>query len=451
MANQSHATPLETAARAICERLAATGHRAVWAGGCVRDRLLGRPFHDIDIATSARPEQVVELFPRTRPVGRSFGVVLVQQGGHWFEVATFREDLEYRDGRRPVGVRYADEIADARRRDFTINGMFYDPLTDEVRDYVDGRADLAARLVRAIGDPRRRFAEDRLRMVRAVRFAATLEFDIEPATAAAIRELAPAIVEVAAERLREELNRLWLEAIRPGEALRRLEALGLLAALLPEIAAMRGVPHAPPYHPEGDVFEHTARVLDLMERRTPVLAWSILLHDVGKPAVRDPDDPTSDRGHDTAGAEIAAGILARLRFPRRLAAEIVACVRWHMRYQMIPQMRLARLRRWMADPAFDTGLELHRLDRAARGMACAACHRVEEVRRMLNADAAVPAPLIRGDDLIALGVRPGRDVGRWLRRAMDRQLETPGITRAVLLNWLRQELDRTTADDDANP
>ncbi len=446
MANPSQHADLKAAARTICERLASAGYRAVWAGGCVRDLLLGRPFHDIDIATSARPEEVVKLFPHTRQVGRSFGVVLVEQGGHWFEVATFREDLDYRDGRRPVGVRFADEVADARRRDFTINGMFYDPLADEVRDHIGGRADLAARQVRAIGEPRQRFTEDRLRMLRAVRFAATLDFEIEPTTAAAIREFAPTVTAVAAERLRDELTRLWLEAVRPGAALRQLEALALLSALLPEVAALRGLPHAAEHHPEGDVFEHTASMLDLLERRTAALAWAVLLHDIGKAAVYDANRPLSYPRHDKAGADLAAGVMARFRFPKRLAAEIVTCVQSHMRYHSIPRMRLARLRRWMADPAFDTGLELHRLDMAVRGADCAACHRVEEVRRTLATEAAVPAALIRGDDLLALGVPPGRELGRWLRRAMDRQLETPGITREALLQWLRGELQRAPTE-----
>lgn len=433
---------LENAARAICERLVAAGHRAVWAGGCVRDLLLGRPFHDIDIATSARPEQVTALFAHTRQVGRIFGVVLVEHAGHWFEVATFREDLEYHDGRRPVGVRYADEIADARRRDFTINGLFYDPLTQEVRDYVGGQADLTAQLVRAIGDPRQRFAEDRLRLLRAVRFAATLGFEIEPITRAAICEMAGAIVEVAAERLREELTRLWLEAKRPGSALRLLEQLGLLAALLPEVAAMRGVPHAPDRHDAEDVLEHTAEMLDRMERRTAELAWAIVFHDVGRSAVRNHKARRSRLRPETIAAEVAATVLTRLRSSKRLRETVTACVRSLPRYSTIPHMRLAQLRRWMADPVFEIGLELHRLDVGVCGVECGACRRVADVRHILAVEAAMPAPLLRGDDLLALGVRPGREVGRWLRRAMNRQLETPGMTREMLLEWLHKEVRR---------
>ncbi len=433
---------MEASSRRVCERLRSAGHKAMWAGGCVRDRLLGRPAKDIDIVTDARPQQVISLFAATKEVGRAFGVVLVRQDQYWFEVATFRRDRDYADGRRPTSVEYADEAADAARRDFTINGMFYDPVEDRVVDLVGGRRDLRERRIRAIGDPEQRFREDHLRMLRAVRFASTLGFEIEPATMEAIRRMAAHLGRIARERIAQELRRILLESPRPGQGVRLLRDSGLLSVVLPEVAALEGLRQRSARHPEGNVFEHTARMLDAMDMRSEALAWAILFHDVGKAATRaDETDaegaPVHFRGHAEVGARIAEAAVRRLRLPNRLVEVVVACVRDHMRYRQIPTMRPARLRRWMAEPAFETGLELHRLDLRVRGAPCPAAERVAEMRRQIAEEGAIPPPKLRGPDLLGLGIPPGPEVGRWLRRVHDHQIENPGLGRDALLEWVR--------------
>lgn len=445
MAN-ARKSDVESAARDVCARLAAAGHRALWAGGCVRDRLMGREPKDIDIASGATPDEVSALFPRTKGVGKSFGVVLVQSGGHWFEVATFRRDLGYTDGRRPVAVEFAGERADALRRDFTINGLFLDPATDEVLDYVGGRADLRAKRVRAIGDPKERFAEDYLRMLRAVRFASTLGFRIDPATAEAIRELAPRIRKIAAERVRDELLRLLVESPKPGAGVGLLRDTGLLAECLPEVAAMEGVEQPPEFHPEGDVWTHTMAMLDLMERPTPELALAVLLHDAGKPATAKvgPAAGGGTRirfdGHDASGAAIAERVLRRLKLPRRIIENVTACVAGHMRFLNVPSMRPSTLRRMMAAPTFATERELHRLDCLSAGREPVALGIIDKARDAWENEKSLPRAMIRGGDAMALGVTSGPEIGRWVRAAYDRQLETPGVTRAALLRWLAEEV-----------
>lgn len=448
--------PVRDAAVSICRDLQQAGFRAVWAGGCVRDMLMGRPPADIDIATNALPDQVAALFPGAREVGKSFGVVLVERGGHWFEVATFRRDLGYTDGRRPVAVEFADEMADVQRRDFTINGMLYDPVADRVVDLVGGRRDLEARLVRAIGNPDQRFAEDYLRMLRAVRFAAQLNFEIDRATFASIQRHASLAATLAAERIATELTRMLTASPRPGRAVRLLHDTNLLSAILPEVAAMAKVAQKPEHHPEGDVFDHTIRMLELMERPSPELAFAVLLHDVGKPVAQSAErssDGTAEHfhGHDVVGAAIAEAVLRRLRCPNRRIELVTAAVRNHMRYYDIPRMRLSRLRRWMASPEFDIGLEVHRLDQAARGRSCEACATVETLRRGTpGRKDHLPAPLAKGEDVLALGVPKGPAVGRWLRMAADHQLENPQLTREEILAWLARQIreeQRQTFDD----
>jgi len=428
---------LEEAARRICDRLRDAGFRVLWAGGCVRDRLLNRPAKDIDIVTNAAPEDIERLFDPVRHVGRSFGVMLVKEGEWWFQVAQFRRDRAYKDGRRPSGVEPADEITDAQRRDFTINGMFYDPFEDRVLDYVGGLDDLQRRRIRTIGSPDDRFAEDHLRMLRAVRFAATLEFEIEPATADAIRRLAPNIRRIAAERIQEELNRILTESARPGQAVRLLRDVGLLAEILPEVNAMVGVKQSPDFHPEGDVFQHTVAMLDRLRHPSLDLALAVLLHDVGKPVVaRQTVGEGHVRGHEVVGAGVAEAVLQRLRYPNRLRDAVVECVRNHMRYHDIPSMRVGRLRYWMRQPGFDLGLEVHRLDMEVRGQPCHACQKVEELRRQ----PVVARRRINGHDVISLGVPPGPQVARWLSVATEYQLEHPQARRPEVLAWLKQQI-----------
>lgn len=436
------------AARAVVRRLREQGHEAFWVGGCVRDLLLGRPPKDYDVATSARPDQVQALFRRTVDVGRAFGVIQVLDEGPAVDVATFREDAAYGDGRHPDAVRFADAAADARRRDFTINALLYDPVAGEVVDLVDGRRDLQARVVRAIGEPAARFREDYLRMLRAVRFASVLEFRIDPATWAAIRELAPRLRDVSAERVQQELTRLLCESPRPGDGLRLLLDSGLLEVILPEAARLRGQEQPPQFHPEGDVFTHTVNMLNAMRRPDPELAYAVLLHDIGKPATayRSREADGSERirfdGHAHVGADLAEDILLRLKLPRRTIEVILHAVRHHMRFMDVRHMRRGKLRRLVGAPTFPLELELHRLD-------CLASHgaldNYEFLRRFveeLEQEPVLPPPWINGHDVMALGVAEGREVGRRLRQAYDAQLEGRYAGREELLSALREELAR---------
>ncbi len=436
---------MKDAAIRIVRRLRDAGHIAYFNGGCVRDMLRGVEPQDYDIATSATPEEIQRLFPKTVPVGAQFGVVIVVENGHNFEVATFRSDIGSEDGRRPAAVRYGTPEEDARRRDFTINGMFYDPLAGEVIDFVGGRADIQWRIVRTIGDPRARFAEDKLRLLRAVRFAANLEYLIEPATFAAIQEMAPQIHVVSAERIRDELIKIFTRP-HAGRGLELLDATGLLKEVLPEVAAMKGVEQPPEFHPEGDVFQHTKLMLDALPAEPGVvLAFAVLLHDVGKPATfeRAPDRIRFNE-HDRVGAEMAERILRRLRFPNEQIEKIVLCVAEHMRFQFVKEMRPAKLKRILARETFPVELELHRLD-------CVASHRNLDNYEFLKQKAAElppevvkPAPLITGHDLLALGLKPGPLVGQILREVEEAQLEERLRSREEALAFARQRVGELT-------
>jgi poly(A) polymerase len=440
---------MKATATAIVRRLREAGHVAYFAGGCVRDMVRGVEPQDYDIATSARPEEVQLLFAKTVAVGAQFGVVLVFEGEHQFEVATFRSDEAYVDGRRPSAVRYGSPEEDAQRRDFTINGMFFDPLSDApgggalpgLIDFVGGRADIERRVVRAIGDARQRFAEDKLRLLRCVRFAANLDSEIEPATLAAVREMAGQIAVVSAERVREELTKMFTRP-HAGRGLEWLDATGLLPVILPEIAAMKGVEQPSQFHPEGDVFTHTRLMMEALPAgASAVLAWAVLLHDVGKPPTfqRAPDRIRFHE-HDRVGAEMAEKILRRLRFSNEEIARVVLCVAEHMRFQFVKEMRPAKLKRILARETFPVELELHRID-------CATSHRNLENYEFLKAKAAElpaevirPAPLVTGHDLLALGLSPGPMVGQILREAEELQLEERLRGREDALEWARQRV-----------
>src|SRR5438093_5719838 len=410
----------------IVRRLQAADNEAYFVGGCLRDQLLGLEPQDYDIATSAVPEQIESLFPHTVPVGRQFGVVVVIEQGTPFQVATFRAEADYRDGRHPSRVTFCDPVADARRRDFTVNGLFWDPLQNRLHDWVGGEADLRAKIVRTIGDPRERFAEDRLRLLRAVRFAAQLSFDIEPATFAAVRANAPKILEVSAERVREELLRLF----RPPHAARGLDLLresGLLEQVLPEVAATIPCEQSPDFHPEGSVYDHLIRIFEhLPADAAPSLIWAALLHDIGKPATASRDRQTGAIhffGHEEAGAEIANAILQRLRFPRKHIDEIVACVRQHMQFKDVLQMRKSTLRRLLLRPSFPIERELHRLD-------CLGSHgRLDHYEflvsqeEQLERQPAIRPPLLSGDDLLGMGMKPGPMMVRLLAALREKQLQ----------------------------
>jgi poly(A) polymerase len=431
-------------AERICRLLRDAGQQAYLVGGCVRDLLLGREPKDYDVATDALPARVRELFPESIAVGAQFGVILVTEGDAQVEVATFRSDIGYSDGRHPDRVVYATSPQeDVRRRDFTVNGLLLDPRSNEVLDFVGGRADLAARIIRAIGQPELRFAEDKLRMVRAVRLAAQLGYAIEPATHAAIGQLAAQATQVSAERLREELTRILTGgAARRGSEL--LDETRLLEVLLPEIARLKGVEQPPQFHPEGDVWIHTRLMLEgLAAGCSPTLAWGVLLHDVGKPPTFAPPAGPEGRirfdGHVEVGARMAAEICRRFRFSNDDTAQIVALVEHHLRFKDAPQMRPAKLKRFVRLVKFEEHLELHRLD-------CLASHgdlqNYEFVRRFLAEtppEEVRPARLLTGQDLMAMGYRPGPQFKTILQAIEEAQLEGTLLTREQAIAYLGQK------------
>ena len=437
-------TPGERAARAVIERLHAAGHVAYFVGGSVRDQLRGLEPSEFDVASDATAAEVQTLFPRTVAVGAQFGVVIVLIDGHPVEVAAFRTDEEYRDGRRPVGVRPATPQEDAQRRDFTINGMFRDARTGEILDYVGGHADLDAHLIRAIGDPAARFAEDRLRMLRAIRFAARLDFAIEPATFAAIRVHAAAITSVSWERIGDEIVRILTEgAAARGFAL--LDESGLLPHVLPEIAAMKGVEQSPDYHPEGDVFVHTLLLLrGLPARASETLALSALLHDVSKRecADRRPDGRITFYGHAEIGAERAVAICQRLRRSRETWETVEWLVRHHLRIATTPQMRRSTLRRFLSEPHIEELLQLGRLDILASNKNLEAYDFCRAAQAEFADEPIKPPPLIRGRDLLDLGYPSGPLFTEILAAVEERQLEGELTTRDAAVAWVQRTYPR---------
>lgn len=424
-------------ARRVVERLRAEGHVALLAGGSVRDLLLGVEPLDFDVATDASADEVQRLFERTVPVGAKFGVVLVVIDGQPIEVATFRSDVAYADGRHPVAVRPASPQEDARRRDFTINGMFLDPESGEVFDYVGGRADLASKTIRAIGDPEERFAEDHLRMLRAVRLAARFDYTIEPATFAAIRRHAERIQAISRERIGEEVLRILTE----GKARRGFELLdesNLLELILPEISAMKGVEQSPDFHPEGDVFVHTMLLLEQLDRPAEALALGALLHDVAKPlcAQRDGDRITF-YGHPELGETMAIEICQRLRRSREVWERTAYLVRNHLRVVNAPRMRRSTLRRFLAEDGIEELLALAYMDAMASHRDLTCYEFCREKLAELKSEGPKVEPLVRGRDLLELGYPPGPVYGEILREAETRQLEGELSTREEALEWIR--------------
>ncbi|MGA2742466.1 MAG: CCA tRNA nucleotidyltransferase [Bryobacteraceae bacterium] len=422
----------EALAHSIVGRLRAAGHQAFLVGGCVRDLLLGRQPKDFDVATDARPDRVSELFERSEQVGAHFGVVLVRHDAAQVEVATFRSDAGYSDGRRPDAVHFeSDPRQDAMRRDFTINALLLDPGTNEVLDFTGGREDLRRRVIRAIGDPEERFQEDHLRLIRAVRFAARLCFDIEPATMGAMQRLHGLIAKVAPERVRDELVRILTE----GGARRGFELLdesGLLGDILPEVTAMKGVAQPPEFHPEGDVWTHTLLLLEKLHDPTVTLAAGALLHDVGKPPTFRVADRIRFDGHVEEGVKLAHGILTRLRFSAEQTEQIEALIANHMRFMNTGQMRESTMKRFLRMDKFGEHLELHRLDCLSSSgkldsyklvLARLAELGEEELRPALGEEELRPAPLLTGRDLIESGYQPGPSFGKMLAAVEDAQLE----------------------------
>jgi poly(A) polymerase len=452
---KQHATEI---VRTLRER----GYHAYFAGGCVRDLLLGREPADFDVSTDATPQQVMQIFPQTFAVGEQFGVVLVPElvltgadarrsttekgKGAVIEVATFRSDVGYSDGRHPDEVRFTkDPREDVQRRDFTINGMLLDPLasdktTNEVLDFVGGREDLKAGIVRAIGEPERRFAEDKLRMLRAVRFAARFNYTIDPATMSAIQKLAPQIHQVSCERVREELTKMLTEG-RARRAFELLDTSGLLPEVLPEIAAMKGVEQPPQYHPEGDVFVHTLLLLEkLPAGYSKTLAWGALLHDVGKPPTfRVAPDRIRFDSHVEVGVKMAAEICRRLRFSNDETDRILALVENHMRFADVQRMKQSTLKKFLRLPAFDEHLELHRIDCLSSHGQLDSYEYSREQLRSLPPEAIRPAPLITGRDLIEAGYEPGPRFKEMLSAVEDAQLEGRLASREAAMEYVLRE------------
>src|SRR5881296_1877970 len=432
---------MEEAARKIAARLRENGHIAYFAGGCVRDMVRGLVPKDYDIVTDARPEAVQSLFPHTFAVGAHFGVIIVLENGFQFEVATFRSDDAYIDGRHPSAVHFSSPEEDARRRDFTINGMFYDPVAEKLIDFVGGSADIDAKLVRAIGNPAQRFAEDRLRMLRAVRFATVLDYPIDKQTWEALLANASSINQISAERIRDELVRIFHSPNRV-RGWDLLDASGLMSAILPELQAMKGVLQPEQFHPEGDVFVHTRLMLSLLPETVSVpLVFAVLFHDVAKPVTARVDETGRIRfnEHDRIGAEMTGAIMRRLRFSGDEIEATVEMVERHMVFKDTPKMRVAKLKRFMARPTFVDELELHRVD-------CESSHRMLDnyefllrKREEFANEPIIPPPLVRGDDLIALGLKPGPKFGEILEAVETRQLEGTLRTRNEALDWVQRE------------
>jgi poly(A) polymerase len=437
-------------ANSICGTLGRNGHQAFLVGGCVRDLLLGREPADYDVATDATPDQVMALFPESVTVGAQFGVILIPRDELKVEVATFRSDIGYSDGRHPDRVTFSKTAQeDVQRRDFTINGLLMRHDTGEVLDCVGGQADLEARVIRAIGDPDRRFREDKLRMLRAVRFAARFGFEIDNDTLAAIRRHAKEVGQVSSERLRDELTKMLTE----GAARRAFELLDetrLLEQVLPEIGAMKGVEQPPQYHPEGDVWIHTRIMLEgLPAGASSTLAWGVLLHDVGKPPTFKSASETGDRirfdGHVDVGVRMAEAVCRRLRFSNEDTEQILALVNNHMRFKDVESMRAATLKRFVRLPRFDEHLALHRLD-------CLSSHRNLDSYQLVQRFIAETPPeqvrperLLTGDDLRNMGFRPGPGFSQILRNLEDAQLEGQVKTREQAREYVLERFGSTRA------
>ena len=439
---------MKQTAESIVQRLQEAGYEALFAGGCVRDALLGNEPKDYDIATDATPDEILRLFPKGDTIGAHFGVILVKENGFHFEIATFREDGNYLDGRRPEDVRFSDSKSDAQRRDFTINGMFHDPVSGETIDYVGGKKDLDARLIRAIGDPLERFEEDYLRVLRAIRFATVLDFAIEPETWKAIRKVAPQLKQISVERIQHELDKIWLSPHRV-KGFDLLVDSGLMAELIPEILDLQGCEQPPQWHPEGDVFVHTRLMLGMLEPNASLpLVLSVLFHDIGKPATYS-YDPAEDRirfnKHDKVGARMTEEILKRFRYPNSVIEAAVTGVERHMQFANVQKMKVSKLKRFMDSETFDDEMELHRVD-------CGSSHRKfdnyhflkEKIEEFAN-EPLIPPRLLTGHDLIERGWQPGPAMGKILTKAQDLQLEGRLTTREEALEWLASAIEKEDA------
>ena len=429
---------MKTTAQEIVKILSGAGFKAYWAGGCVRDMLMGIKPLDYDIATDAPPEQVMKIFKKTIPIGASFGVVKVLYDDFEFEVATFRSDGKYIDGRRPVEVNFSSEKEDAFRRDFTINGIFYDPAHEKIIDYVNGQADIKNNIIRTINDPKDRFSEDRLRLIRAVRFAAGFQYEIEPHTYNTIKELAETILQISAERIRDELRKM-LTGVHPAESIQLLDEVGILKVILPEVTAMKGIKQPEEFHPEGDVWIHTMLMLKKMTSPSFELAMGILLHDVGKPSTFSMEDRIRFNNHCEVGARMTEEIGKRLRFSKKQIEHIAELVLHHLRFKDVQKMRESKLKRFLRLPNFADHLELHRLD-------CLSSHGnldnwkfCKQKLSELKPEEIKPKPLINGHDLILMGYKAGPAFRKILTTVEDAHLEGQIKTRNEALKFVQDK------------
>jgi poly(A) polymerase len=432
---------MQKAARRIVEKLRLHGHEAFFAGGWVRDFLLRHRPKDIDIATSATPEEVLQLFPNSTTVGAKFGVIQVHMYGRTYEVTTFRSDNKYLDGRHPSSVTFSGPQQDAHRRDFTVNGLFYDPAADRLIDYVHGKIDIKNKLIRTIGNPEARFSEDKLRMMRAIRFACTLGFEIAPGTWEAIQKLAPSILEVSGERIRDELSKV-LTSPAPHTGLDLLLQSGLLGQILPEVEAMRGIPRYPQSGPEADVFSQTRAALAMLRKPSSVLALGTLLHDTGKPSTYSDDPKLCFKDYEKRGGGMAEAICRRLRMSNEETERVVDLVLSHPDLWRIKEMRISALKRFLHKPHFADHLELHRA-------ICLSGKEDLEIFRFCRQkleeykDDALAPPLLRGEDLIEAGYKPGSAFGEILKTVEDLQLEGTLRTREEALEYVKRSFPLT--------
>ncbi len=428
------------AAQELAGRLVAAGHEALFAGGCVRDKLLGREPGDYDIATSAKPEEVTALFPGANEVGAHFGVVIAKHGGHHVEIATFRTDGSYKDGRRPESVTFSTAKEDAQRRDFTVNGLFENPESGELIDHINGLTDLKNGTLRAIGDPFARFTEDALRLLRAIRFSTVLGFEIEPTTREAIGNCAHLLGKISPERIRDEFSKI-ITAPRRRSGIELLVETGLMLHVVPEFLKTIGCEQPPEWHPEGDVYVHTCIMLEMLPGDASLeLCLAVLLHDIAKPPCQTFDDEAGRirfNGHDAMGAEMANAILHRLRFPNNVIDAVVPMVARHMQFMNVQQMRTAKLKRFMAEPTFPQEMELHRVDCGSSNGFTDNYEFLLIKEQEFAAAPLIPPPLVTGRDLISLGLQPGPRFKEILEMVQTEQLEGRILDREPALDYLK--------------
>ena len=431
--------PIKEEATKVISKLQQSGYLAYFAGGCVRDLLRDQVPTDYDIATNALPEQVTSLFSKTRSVGAHFGVIIVISGEFAFEVATFRNDGSYGDGRRPESVEFTSPEEDVLRRDFTINGIFYDPIEGSTIDYVNGQDDIESGTVRAIGNPESRFREDHLRLLRAVRFAARFDYQIEENTWAAICSHAEEIKNISEERIRDELSKILTDPNRV-RGFDLLVESGLMKAMIPEILDLKGCEQPPQFHPEGDVFVHTRLMLTLLKDDPSLsLVLSVLLHDIGKPSTYSYDEESERirfNGHDRIGAEMASDILKRLKFPNKVIEAVTEMVANHMTFKDVQKMREAKLKRFMARPTFEDETELHRVDCLGSWGGLDNYDFLNQKRTEFDNEPIIPPPLLTGNDLIGIGWEPGPRLGEVLTKVQDMQLEKNLNSKEEALDWV---------------